>query len=51
MINPVLVQVSRGGIAESLHRGAVCVVDADGAYLGALSLDRISSMLRHGYKT
>jgi L-asparaginase II len=30
MSNPVLVEVTRGGIAESQHRGAVAVVDADG---------------------
>lgn len=30
MTNPVLVEVLRGGIVESRHRGAVCVVDADG---------------------
>jgi L-asparaginase II len=29
--NPVLVQALRGGIVESMHRGAVAVVDADGA--------------------
>ncbi|MDE2370262.1 MAG: asparaginase [Burkholderiales bacterium] len=29
--NPVLVQALRGGIVESAHRGAVAVVDADGA--------------------
>ena len=28
--NPVLVEALRGGIAESLHRGAVAVLDADG---------------------
>jgi len=30
MANPVLVEVLRGGLVESAHRGAVCVVDADG---------------------
>ncbi|MDQ6435895.1 asparaginase [Mesorhizobium sp. LHD-90] len=30
MTNPVLVEVLRGGIVESLHRGAVAVFDADG---------------------
>ena len=30
MVNPVLVEVTRGGIFESRHRGAVVVVDADG---------------------
>jgi L-asparaginase II len=31
MDNPVLVEVSRGTLVESRHRGAVAVVDADGA--------------------
>ena len=30
MTNAVLVEVMRGGVAESRHRGAVCVVDAAG---------------------
>jgi len=30
MDNPVLVEVFRGGLVESRHRGAVAVVDADG---------------------
>jgi len=30
MENPVLVEVLRGGVVESRHRGAVAVVDADG---------------------
>lgn len=30
MTNPVLVEVIRGGIVESMHRGAAAVVDADG---------------------
>ena len=30
-INPVLVEVTRGGVVESLHRGAACVYDATGA--------------------
>jgi len=29
-VNPVLVEATRGGIAESLHRGALAIVDADG---------------------
>jgi L-asparaginase II len=29
--NPVLVQALRGGIVESMHRGAIAIVDADGA--------------------
>jgi L-asparaginase II len=36
MANPVLVEVLRGGRVESVHRGAVCVVDADGATMLAL---------------
>src|ERR1700741_3328630 len=36
MSNPVLVEVVRGGLVESRHRGAVAVVDADGAPVLAL---------------
>src|SRR5947209_12384013 len=36
MSNPVLVEVLRGGLTESRHRGAVAVVDADGATVLAL---------------
>ena len=36
MTNPVLVEVLRGPRVESVHRGAVCVVDADGATVLAL---------------
>ncbi|MCC7281333.1 MAG: asparaginase [Acetobacteraceae bacterium] len=35
MIDPVLVEVSRGGTVESAHRGAAIVVDAEGAVLFA----------------
>src|SRR5580698_5769795 len=31
MSNPVLVEVTRGALVESRHRGAVAVFDADGA--------------------
>jgi L-asparaginase II len=31
MSNPILVEVTRGGLTESRHRGALAVVDADGA--------------------
>lgn len=31
MVNPVLVEVIRGELVESRHRGAVCVRDGDGA--------------------
>ena len=34
--NPVLVELMRGGVAESLHRGALAVVDADAALWGSL---------------
>jgi len=30
MINPVLVEVTRGAFVESCHRGAIAVVDATG---------------------
>ncbi len=30
-LNPVLVNALRGGIVESMHRGAIAIVDADGA--------------------
>jgi L-asparaginase II len=36
MSNPVLVEVSRGPLTESRHRGAVCVMDADGATVFSL---------------
>jgi L-asparaginase II len=36
MSNPVLVEVVRGALTESRHRGAVAVVDADGATVLAL---------------
>ena len=36
MDNPVLVEVLRGGVVESRHRGAVAVVDADGGAVLAL---------------
>ncbi len=34
--NPVLVELLRGGMVESAHRGALAVIDADGALLCAL---------------
>jgi L-asparaginase II len=41
MTNPVLVQAWRGEAVESIHRGAVAVVDADGALLAAIGdIDR-----------
>src|SRR6476646_6244835 len=36
MSNPILVETVRGAMVESRHRGAVAVVDADGATLLAL---------------
>jgi L-asparaginase II len=36
MPNPVLVEVTRGALVESLHRGAITVVDAEGATRFAL---------------
>jgi L-asparaginase II len=36
MSNPVLVEALRGGAVESAHRGAVAVVDADGAIVAAI---------------
>ena len=39
--NPVLVQALRGGAVESMHRGAVAVVDAEGTVHTALGdIDR-----------
>jgi L-asparaginase II len=35
-MNPVLVEVSRGGAVESAHRGALAVADADGGMVLAL---------------
>ena len=40
-MNPVLVELQRGGYVESQHRGAVAVLDADGAVVAALGdIDR-----------
>src|SRR5204862_3790451 len=36
VMNPILVEAIRGGIVESAHRGAVALVDADGATVAAL---------------
>src|SRR6266516_4429433 len=36
MLNPELVEVTRGALVESRHRGAVVVMDADGATVLAL---------------
>ncbi|HEY1543212.1 MAG TPA: asparaginase [Xanthobacteraceae bacterium] len=36
MSNPILVEVTRGNLVESRHRGSVAVVDADGATVLAL---------------
>lgn len=41
MINPVLAEVTRGGVAESVHRGAIAVLDADGSVVLAIGdIDR-----------
>ena len=51
MRNPVLVEVLRGALTESRHRGAVAVVDADGARWRTpeqLGLRYRHSDLRHG---
>jgi L-asparaginase II len=40
-MNPVLVEALRGGAIESLHRGALAIVDADGGVVAALGdIDR-----------
>ena len=36
MTNPVLVELTRGEIVESVHRGAVAIVDGDGTTVLAL---------------
>jgi L-asparaginase II len=36
MLNPVLVEVTRGGLVESIHRGAVAIATAEGAIRFAL---------------
>src|SRR5262245_56205503 len=36
MGNPVLVEVTRGNVVESRHRGSIAVVDADGRSVFAL---------------
>ncbi len=36
MLNPVLVEVTRGDLVESIHRGSVAVVDATGAVRSSL---------------
>ncbi len=35
-MNPILVDVRRGGAVESVHRGALAIVDADGGVVAAL---------------
>jgi L-asparaginase II len=36
MINPFLIEITRGRLIESRHRGSVAIVDADGASVLAL---------------
>lgn len=41
MANPILVEVTRGKVVESRHRGSVCVTDADGrVVLGIGDMER-----------
>lgn len=41
MSDPVLVEITRGGIVESFHQGAVAVIDADGGVVFSLGdIDR-----------
>ena len=41
MTDPVLVEVTRGDLVESLHRGAVAVAEPDGSIVLALGdIDR-----------
>jgi len=35
-VNPILVETTRGGMRESAHRGAVAIVDADGALVASI---------------
>ncbi len=36
MTNPILVELTRGALVESVHRGALAVIDADGAVVASL---------------
>ena len=36
MPNPILVEVTRGALVESIHRGAIAIADADGTIRFAL---------------
>jgi L-asparaginase II len=36
MTNPMLVEVTRGGAIESVHRGAIAIADAEGRFVHAL---------------
>jgi L-asparaginase II len=36
MINPVFIEVTRGVLIESVHRGALAIVDANGSTLWTL---------------
>ena len=51
MSNPVLVEVLRGALVESRHRGAVCVMDADGATVFSLGAHSrpVAGMLLRGW--
>lgn len=50
MTNPVLVEATRGGRVESLHRGAAVVVDADGAIVFSLGDVRVPIYPRSAVK-
>ena len=41
-MNPILVEVRRGGVLESFHRGVVCVVDAQGEIIFSKGLELIA---------
>ena len=36
MANPILVEVTRGALVESIHRGAIAIADASGALIQTL---------------
>ena len=51
MENPILVEVTRGNLVESVHRGALAVAKADGTLLCSLGrVDHNAPVLRHTNK-
>ena len=51
MVNPVVVEATRGALVKSAHRGAGAVVDADGRLVMAFGDSRsagLSSLRRQG---